>query len=148
MEEEWQVDRVRLRAARQQHPDWSYPRLAHAVRHSTSWVKKWCRRLRQAAPDDERVLKSLSRCPHHPPPRIAPAAVERILAIRDHPPEGLKRTPGPAAIAYYLQKLEETDPLGCHLPTSSSTIWKILDQHQRILRSSQVPHEPSSWPSP
>jgi hypothetical protein len=70
------------------------------------------------------------------------------LAIRDHPPEGLKRTPGPVAIAYYLQKLEETDPLGCHLPTSTSTIWKILDQHQRILRPRQVPHEPTLLAEP
>jgi hypothetical protein len=143
MEEEWQVDRARLRTARQQHPDWSYSQLALFLHRSTSWVKKWCRRLSQAAPDDEQVLKSLSRCPHHLPPRIAAAAVERILAIRDDPPEGLKRTPGPAAIKYYLHKMEETDPLGCHLPTSTSTIWKILDQNQRILRPIQVPHEPT-----
>jgi hypothetical protein len=55
------------------------------------------------------VLKSLSRCPHHPPPRIATAAVEHILAIRDHPPEGLRLTPGPVAIVYYLHKMEETE---------------------------------------
>ena len=143
MEEEWQVDRARLRAARQQHPDGSYPQLAHSLNRSTSWVKKWCRRLGQAAPDDEYVLKSLSRRPHHVRPRIAVAAVERILAIRDQPPEGLKRTPGPVAINYYLHKMEETEPLGCHLPTSSSTIWKILDRHQRILHPIPVAHEPT-----
>jgi hypothetical protein len=148
MEEEWQVDRARLRTARQQHPYWSYPQLAHFLHRSPSWVKKWCRRLSQAAPDDEQVLKSLSRRPHHPPPRIAPAVVERILAIRDYPPEGLKRTPGPVAIVYYLHKMEQTEPLGCYLPTSSSTIWKVLDQHQRILRPSRLPHEPTALADP
>jgi len=143
MEEEWQVDRARLLAARQQHPDWSYPQLAHSLQRSTSWVKKWWRRLRQAAPDDERIFKSWSRCPRHPPPRIAAAAVERILALRDHPPEGLNRIPGPEAIKYYLHQLEKTDPLGCHLPTSTSTIWGILDKNQRILRPRRLPHEPT-----
>jgi transposase InsO family protein len=52
------------------------------------------------------------------------------------------------AIAYYLQKLEETDPLGRHLPTSTSTIWEILDQNQRILRPIQVPHEPTLLAAP
>ncbi len=148
MEEEWQVDRARLRKACQQHPDWSYSQFALFLHRSTSWVKKWCRRLRQAAPEDDYVLKSLSRRPHHLRPRIAVAAVERILAIRDHPPEGLKRVPGPKAIAYYLQKMEETDPVGCHLPTSSSTIWKILDQQQRILRPLPVAHEPTLLAEP
>ena len=143
MEEEWQVDRARLLAARQQHPDWSYPQLAHSLQRSPSWVKKWCRRLRQVAPDDARAFKSLSRCPRHPPPRIASAVVERILALRDHPPEGLNRIPGPEAIKYYLHQLEKTDPLGGHLPTSTSTIWGILDRNQRILRPRRLPHEPT-----
>ena len=31
---------------------------------------------------------------------------------------------------------------GQHVPTSTSTIWRILDQHQRILRPQAVAHEP------
>jgi hypothetical protein len=63
MEEAWQVDLARLRIARRQHPDWSYPQLAHFLNRSSSWVKKWCRRLRQVAPDDERCSQELVALP-------------------------------------------------------------------------------------
>jgi hypothetical protein len=142
MEEQWQVDRARLRTLRQQHPNWSYPELAQYLSRSISWVKKWSKRLKMAAPEDQTVLKSQSCRPKHLPPSIEPSVVERILAIRDQPPEGLQRTPGPVAIKYYLHKMENTAPLGCYLPTSTSTIWCILDEHRRISRPTQSEREP------
>ena len=66
--------------------------------------------------------------------------VDRILAIRDDPP--LNRIPGPLAIKYFLHKQEQNDPLGCYLPRSTSTIWRILDDHQRIYRPSPAKPEP------
>ena len=148
MEEQWQVDRARLRMLHQQHPDWSYPQLAQHLSRSISWVKKWSKRLKTAVPEDQTVLKSQSRRPKHPPPSIEPIVVERILAIRDQPPDGLQRTPGPVAIKYYLHKMEKTAPLDCYLPTSTSTIWRILDEHQRIIRSSRPEREPLSQAEP
>ena len=62
--------------------------------------------------------------------------VDRILAIRDDPP--LNRIPGPLAIKYFLHKQEQNDPLGCYLPRSTSPIWRILDDHQRIYRPSET----------
>lgn len=134
MEEQWQVDRGQLRHLRQQHLDWSYRQLAEQVGRSRDWVKKWCQRFKKTDPDDEAVLKGFSRRPKHPRPAIGPEVVERIVAIRDEPPGGLNRTPGPVAIKYYLQQQEKKEPLGQYLPRSSSTIWRILDQQQRIVR--------------
>jgi hypothetical protein len=56
--------------------------------------------------DDEQVLYGLSRAPHHPPPRLDPEVIDRLLEIRDDPPEGLGRTPGPKTILYYLKRDE------------------------------------------
>jgi hypothetical protein len=142
MEEQWQVDRAQLRSLRQQHPDWSYRQLAEQIGRSRDWVKKWCQRFNKTDPTDENILKGYSRRPKHPPPRIAPEVVERIVAIRDQPPGGLNRTPGPVAIKYYLQQQEQQEPLGHYLPRSTSTIWRILDQQQRIWRPSPKEHEP------
>ena len=58
--------------------------------------------------------------------------MERILAIRDEPPEHLRRVPGPKAILYYLPRDEQAQALGVPLPRSTRTIWKILRQHGRI----------------
>jgi hypothetical protein len=140
MEEFWQVDRARLRRLSQEHPSWSQSRLAHETKRSVSWVKKWRKRFGQADPGDQQILKGRSRRPKQAGSPVQPRVVERILAIRDHPP--VNRIPGPRTIAYFLQQQEETDPLHCYLPTSSSTIWRILEQHQRIYRPSPVEHEP------
>ena len=141
MEEQWQVDRSRLWQMQQEQPDWNHAQFAQALGRSVSWVKKWRSRFKTVDPADETKFKSHSRRPKRAGSWIKPAVVKRILAIRDNPPEGLNRTPGPVAIKYYLHKQETEAPLGCYLPTSSSTIWAILDNHQRIIRPKPVEPE-------
>ena len=51
---------------------------------------------------------------------------ERIIALRESPPENLKRVPGPRALLYYLPRDPELQELGAALPRSTRTIWKIL----------------------
>ena len=140
MEEQWQADRARLRKLRQEHPTWSQRKLAEETKRSVTWVKKWRKRLDEADPGDQEVLKSRSRRPKEAGSPIKAPVVERILAIRDDPP--INRIPGPKAIKYFLHKQEEEDPLNCYLPTSTSTIWRILDEHHRIYRPKPLEHEP------
>ena len=71
------------------------------------WVKKWLKRLQEAPPDDRQVLRSHSRAHHTPYPQVHPRIVQRILEIREHPPENLQRTPGKRAILYYLHRDQE-----------------------------------------
>jgi transposase InsO family protein len=146
MEAEWLADRSLLCQLLEQQPDWTNQQLAVATGRSLTWVKKWKKRLRQAPSEDERSLFSQSRARHHPPEKTSPPVVEAILEIRDEPPEELQRTPGPRAILYYLQRQETL--AGEHIPTSTSTIWRILDQYQRILRPRAVVHEPLERPAP
>jgi transposase len=141
MEEKWYRDRACLRHLRHKHPDWSYRKLAREMGYSYNWVRKWCARFAQATPDDNDVLHSQSRCPHHPPENIRPEVVAKILAIRDDPPENLNRIPGPVAIRYYLQRDEELQAEAYHLPTSTSTLWRILDENGRIERPPPREHE-------
>jgi transposase-like protein len=69
MEVEWYANRAALRVALGAHPGASAPRLARELGRSVSWVKKWRRRLGQAPPDDEAVLRSRSRAPGAGPRR-------------------------------------------------------------------------------
>lgn len=116
MEEKWYRDRACLRYLRHKHPDWSYKKLVQEMGYSYNWVRKWCGRFAQTTPDDDDILHSQSRCPHHPPESIRPEVVAKILAIRDDPPENLKRIPGPVAISYYLHRDEELQAKAYHLP--------------------------------
>jgi transposase InsO family protein len=141
VEEQWQVDRARLWRLQQDHPDWTHPQVAQELGRSLTWVKKWRKRFKTVDPAAEDKFKSRSRRPKSAGSPVEPAVVKRILAIRDQPPEGLNRTPGPLAIKYYLHKQEQTEPLGGYLPTSTSTIWAILDEHQRIIRPQPVERE-------
>ncbi|HEV8633167.1 MAG TPA: integrase core domain-containing protein [Chloroflexota bacterium] len=148
MEEEWSTDRARLRCACREHPDWSGARLARELGRSLSWVKKWRRRLAAAPPDDEAVLRSRSRARLRPPPTIPTLTVERVLAIRDDPPAGLQRVPGPRAILYFLEQDPDLRAAGVAPPRSTATVWRVLVQHGRIPRRQPAAHEPLERPPP
>jgi len=128
------------------HPQWTQPQYAVAVGMSLGWVKKWKKRLEEAEPEDEQVLHSRSRARIHPPERISERVVDRIVAMRDEPPEGLQRTPGPKAIGYYLPR--DPDLQGLRLPRSSRTIYRILKQAGRIQERLPRLHEPLERPEP
>jgi hypothetical protein len=81
---------------------WSIQDLADALGRSSAWVKKWRKRLQQAAPDDDAVLQSQPCAPHTPPPRLAQVVVDHILDIRDDPPQGLNRIPMSSPRLTYL----------------------------------------------
>jgi hypothetical protein len=146
MEAEYYAARANLRRLMRLHPRWTQPQYAQAVGMSLSWVKKWKKRLEEAGPEDEQVLHSRSRARKHPPERISPTVTDRILQMRDEPPEGLQRTPGPKAILYYLPRDEQLQ--GERLPRSSRTIYRILQQAGRIAH--RLPHlqEPLERPVP
>jgi hypothetical protein len=132
MEAEWFANWAALRCLTKQHPEWTPAECAACLGRSRSWVKKWRARLKASAPDDLSVLQARSRARHTPQPSTLPVVVERILALRDEPPEHLRRVPGPRAILYYLPRDAQAQGLGVPLPRSTRTIWKILRQHGRI----------------
>ncbi len=122
------MQRASLRWLAQQHPSWTQQELAMTVGKSLAWVKKWLKRLREAKPTDVMVLHARSRARKTPPASIASqtAVVQRILEIRESPPENLHRVPGPEAILYYLHRDPALQKAGVRLPRSQTTVWKIL----------------------
>lgn len=148
MEEQWIVDRSRLREVWLEHPDWSKRTLAEAMGRSKAWVKKWLKRIRDHPLDDQEVLYGQSRARKRPVPEWAPKVVERILEIRDHPPEKLGRTPGPLTIVYYLKQDPAFQEAGWVLPRSTRTVWKILNKNHRIPHPGRHEHEPEERPEP
>jgi transposase InsO family protein len=112
------------------------------------FVKKWVKRLRQAPAGDVSVLLGLPRGRKTPYPQTDPLVEERILAIRDEPPENLKRIPGPKAIQYYLARDPALQGRAAPLPQSTRTIWKVLRRHGRIARAFRPLHEPIPRPAP
>lgn len=147
MEAEWILDRAHLRQLHQNHPDWGAKKLNPFTQRSLTWVKKWLRRFRQADPDDESVLHSRSRARKTSPKKVCQVVIDRILAIRDEPPDNLRRTPGPKTILYYLQQDRELRQQ-VYLPRSTRTVWQILRQHGRIFRPSPPEHELEERPDP
>src|SRR5689334_11292822 len=98
------LERANLRQLRAQHPDWSLRPLARTTGHCLNWVKKWLRRFLQTAPDDEKVLWGLPTTLKTLPPPPNPLLLDRLEHLRENPPGGLKRTPGPKALLYYLAR--------------------------------------------
>ena len=148
MEAVYYAARANLRRLLSQQPAWTRKQYAQAVGMSKGWVKKWVKRLREAPPEDEAVLHSQSRARTHPPERISEVVVDRILQMRDQPPEGLGRTPGPKALLYYLPRDARLAASGERLPRSSRTIYRFLREAGRIRR--RLPHlqEPTERPAP
>ncbi len=110
---------------------------------SLGWVKKWKKRLQEAAPEEEQVLPSRSRARKQPPERISQTVTDRLIQMRDEPPEGLQRTPGPKAILYSLPRDEQLQ--GERLPRSSRTkrqhvveVLNTVDEGTSVLVDAQV----------
>ena len=55
MDEQYYLDRAKLRELMTQQPGLTRREQAKAIGRSLSWVKKWVKRLREADPHDERV---------------------------------------------------------------------------------------------
>jgi hypothetical protein len=126
----------------QRHPNWKPAEFADALGYSRAWVKKWLKRLPEelaAGVPLERVFQGHSRARKQPSAKTHPLVVELLLAIRDQPPEGLRRIPGQEAIRYYLAR----DPMMqfFQLPIPScKTIYRILQAHERIAQRAE--HQP------
>jgi hypothetical protein len=106
------------------------------------------KRLVSAPPDDEQVLRGLSRAPHQPPKRLDSQVVDRLLEIRDDPREGLGRTPGPKAILYYLRRDETLKERKLRLPKSTRTVHRLLKENGRIASRLPTITEPLERPAP
>lgn len=105
MEEQWMVDRGQLCDLLLDQPHLHYRELAQIVGRSLSWVKKWAPRLRRY-PNDDGVLRRWTSPRTYTRPSRTPLVVRKILDIRDHPPDGLRRVPGPKAILGIVKLLE------------------------------------------
>ena len=134
----------------QLHPEWEHAALAAAIGSSKGWVKKWLKRLREeqaAGVPLADILSGHARARKHPPVKTAALVVEQVLAIRDQPPEGLRRVPGQQAIRYYLER--DGALLFFQLPIpSAKTIYRILKAHDRIPEPKQRLHQPMERPAP
>jgi transposase InsO family protein len=146
--EHWVADRAQLQHLLHAHPEWTHKELAAWVGRSLGWVKKWVKRLREAPEDDISVLFGLPRGRRKPYPPLDPLVEERILAIRENPPEHLQRVPGPKAILYYLARDAEVLEHAVPLPRSTRTIWKVLRRHGCIVRPVRLPPQPMERPAP
>ena len=145
----WQADRANLKRLRKEQPHWTRSQLATALSRSLAWVKKWLKRIKTSPEDNPALLLPKPRSAKSPSPPLHPVIVERLLDIRDHPPDNLGRTPGPRAIAYFLKKDSVLVEQGLKPPSSTSTIWKILVKNGRIARPRPpTPHQPLPRPGP
>ncbi len=144
------MERATLRWLAERHPDWSQRELAASLRRSVDWIKKWLKRLREADPHDVTVLHSRSRARTTPPPSFAnkPLVVQRILEIREAPPDNLQRIPGPEAILYYLHRDPLLQAAGVQLPRSQTTIWKILRTQGYIAQEHRRKSRPQDLKEP
>jgi hypothetical protein len=142
------AQRAHLRQVLRDHPAW--PRQAYAAQlgRPLGWVKQWTKRLREAAPEDEAVWWNRSSARPPPPPTTSLAAIERILDIRDHPPEHLQRTPGPKTIRSSLGRDQALQASGGLVPPSTRTIWQMLTRSERLAQSARRERVPMERPGP
>lgn len=148
MEEQWVIDRAKLRQLLHEQPNESVQQYAQAVGRSRKWVQKWKKRLQSADAEDQVVLHSQSRARKTRPEPYHPAVIARILELRDHPPAAVPRKLGAPTIRYFLHQDEPLKASGHRLPRSTSTIGRILKQHQRILQFPAVEHARFERPEP
>ena len=144
------ADRMNLFHLMQLHPDWSQEQLAQAVGRSKSWVYKWQTRLENVSAGDDAALHQMaqgqSRARKHPPARVDPSIEALILSLRDEPPEGLRRTPGPKAI--FSLPPQADHPLGKSSATAYLDTHHLSDPPTPPAHCASFPPFPSARPAP
>jgi transposase InsO family protein len=140
------VDRTLLYHLHLKHPDWTIRRLAEVVDRSIGWVMKWLTRFRTEADSPDLFLDHPHSSPDPAPHTTSLEVMETILDLRDHPPESLRRVPGPKAILYYLERAEHL--IGQVIPQSTRTIWRILKAANRIITTIHLHKERLDRPGP
>jgi hypothetical protein len=142
-------DRAELWRLSREHPEWTKSQFAEWLNRSLSWVKKWLGRFKETPPEHyPEVFFSRSHAPKNPRRKVTDAIRQRILDIRDNPPENLRRVPGPRAILYYLFHQPDLIAAQTPLPTSTRTIWQVLCEAGRIARPRPRDHQPVERPEP
>jgi hypothetical protein len=121
MEAPWLADRTTLRTLLRTQRHCTLRDFAEGIGRSLSGVKKWIKRLRGASPEDPASVQRRSRARTQPQATISHVVVERILALRDEPPAGLRRVPGPRTIRYYLEQDQDLRAQGLPLPDHPAT---------------------------
>jgi hypothetical protein len=146
METEWIAARGRLRHLMQEQPDGSirdlHRQLLPEIGHCFEWVRKWYHRLKECDPNDPTILLSRSRRRKTPYERISEAVEAKIIDWRDRLTEQYNRRVGARNILYHLQRDEQLRWSKAHIPTSTSTITRILHKYQRIPRQKPPIHTP------
>ena len=147
---EWMVDRAKLYDLKQQRPNAKAPELAKEIGRSERWARKWLTRFEKHNEEDgvSPLFCSQSRARKTSNKLVSQAVVEAILDIRDNPPDGLQRIPGPETILYYLPKHETMVDTEEYLPKSGSTIWQVLVENQRIYRRQRSERKPEPLSEP
>lgn len=147
-ESEWVFERVRLLMLKREHPDWSYRHCARELGHDPKWVRKWSLRFAAAQPVTLKTLRSVSRAPHHPPPRIPEQAKDLVVELRHELSEKFHRRAGPKLLHYGLERYCQLYSVDFRLPKATSTIAQILRERQCVLPHFQGKHEPVLLPLP
>ena len=149
-EVDWVVCRAKLYDLYQQDPEISPKELAAQLGRSEKWVRKWIDRFKERVENKETMglFAGVSRARHTNNKQVGDSVVRAVLKIRDEPPGGLKRLPGPKTILYYLHQDEELKNSGVYIPKSTSTVWGILDQYQRIYRENRPRPQPEERSEP
>lgn len=145
---EWLVDRTKLYDLKQQRPKAKACELAKEIGRSERWARKWLARFAEHEDKVSQLFCSQSRARKTSNKLVSQAVVEAILDIRDNPPNGLGRTPGPKTILYYLPKHETVKGTEEYLPKSSSTIWQVLVDNHRIYRRQRSERQPEPLSEP
>jgi hypothetical protein len=128
-ESEWVLERVKLYHLLQAEPEWSLRRYARELGHDLTWVRKWVKRIREAASITLEVFRSRSRAPKTVHARIGEEARQLVSDLRQQLSERFHRRAGAKTIAYGLQEYARTHEVNFYLPRSLTTITRIL--HER-----------------
>lgn len=150
MEVEQMADRAHLWRIMQQHPEWSirdiHREICEDINRSWEWTRKWYQRLLKADPNDGTALMSRSRRRKTPYAMVSEEVEMKIIHLRDTLSQQYHRRVGAKNIIYHLQQDDGLKWKKLPIPTSTSTVTKILHKYRRIpikIPKDHIPRDPA-----
>ncbi len=146
----WVKKRAELREQLQNEAkrNWSHAALARSIDMSPDFVAKWRDIVINTELDDMDVLKSRSRARLTSPKLVTEVVEAKIIHYREVLSEERNQRVGARGIKPYLLKDEELKELEVYIPTSTSTITKVLNDYGRIPKPAPRMHIAVDRPPP
>lgn len=145
------IERYKLWKLMEEEPELTAYRCAKILNKCQKWCYTWYNRLKEVVGQSQEKIEAVlwGKKVGGSSKKVSQEVEKRIVQFREKPVDDLWRVAGPVTIKAWLEtKCEDLREKGEYIPSSTSTIWKILHKYNCIETKEKQAKEPRELEAP